>query len=115
MWRYLAGAFFMCSPTKVALVMPISVLASEMTDRRCCVVTALDTPYVPLPTMSFRVSLTPAARDSCRSNDSWQQRRRAQNTGGGWRNWRGSQETIIEEDRATKTTFPLMAEDSGLP
>lgn len=67
---YLAGAFFICSPTKVALVMPISVLAREMTDRRCCVVTALDTPYVPLPTMSDKVSLRPVARDNCRSKDS---------------------------------------------
>lgn len=67
---YLAGAFFMCSPTKVALVMPISVLASDITDRRCCVVTALETPYVPFPTMSLRVSFRPVARDNCRSKDS---------------------------------------------
>lgn len=52
--------------------MPISVLAKEMTDRRCCVVTALDTPYVPFPTMSIRVSFRPVARDSCRSKDSWE-------------------------------------------
>lgn len=41
---YLLGPFFMWSPMKVALVMLISVLASEMTDSRCCVVTARDTP-----------------------------------------------------------------------
>lgn len=68
---YLAGAFFMCSPTKVALVIPIRVLASEMTDRRCCVVTALDTPYVPFPTMSDSASFRPVAMDNCRSRDSW--------------------------------------------
>lgn len=54
----------MCSPTNVALVMPIRVLASEMTDRRCCVVTALDRPYAPLPTISDRVSFLPVARDN---------------------------------------------------
>lgn len=78
---YLAGAFFMCSPTKVALVMPIKVLASEITDRRCCVVTALDTPYVPFPTMSVRVSFRPVARDNCCSKDSWENRGRQMKQG----------------------------------
>lgn len=72
----------MCSPTKVALVMPIRVLASEITDRRCCVVTALDTPYVPFPTMSDRLSLRPVARDSCCSRDSWEMNRGRQNEPG---------------------------------
>ncbi|KAA8584625.1 hypothetical protein FQN60_008410, partial [Etheostoma spectabile] len=56
----------------VALVMPIRVLASEITDSRCCVVTALETPYVPFPTMSVRVSFRPVARDNCCSKDSWE-------------------------------------------
>lgn len=64
MFSYLAGAFFMCSPTNVALVMPMRVLAREMTDRRCWVVTALDTPYVPFPTISDRASFRPVARDN---------------------------------------------------
>lgn len=66
----------MCSPTKVALVIPIRVLASEITDKRCWVVTALDTPYVPFPTMSCRVSFSPVARDNFRSKDSWKTRGR---------------------------------------
>lgn len=97
----------MCSPTKVALVMPISVLASEMTDRRCCVVTALETPYVPLPTMSLRVSFRPAARDNCRSSDSWKKKETGQNHGMR-RKWKV--ETRGQESK--KKTFSLLTEDS---
>lgn len=63
-FAHLTGAFFMCSPTNEALVMPIKVLAREMAERRCCVVTALETPYVPFPTMSDKESFRPVARDN---------------------------------------------------